>query len=119
MRGDGGSLVDFSRPISPRLQAAQLIYMQRRQLRRDEIRCLRDEEADARIVERPLATHLAYAHVGVPIRNRPIRTEGLESYAFQAVDRRETIGSEGVFSDRRFVPSNAWWRGSYCPGPRR
>src|SRR6202521_6338080 len=29
-----------------------------------------------------------------------------------------TIGSEGLFSGRRFVPSNAWWRGSYLPGPQ-
>ena len=29
-----------------------------------------------------------------------------------------TIGSEGLFSDSRFVPSNAWWRGSYLPGPQ-
>src|SRR2546422_4393960 len=28
-----------------------------------------------------------------------------------------TIGSDGLFSEMRFVPSNAWWRGSYLPGP--
>ena len=29
-----------------------------------------------------------------------------------------TIGSDGLFSGMRFVPSNAWWRGSYLPGPQ-
>jgi hypothetical protein len=30
-----------------------------------------------------------------------------------------TIGTEGLFSESRFVPSNAWWRGSYLPAPQR
>src|ERR671911_521264 len=28
-----------------------------------------------------------------------------------------TIGSDGVFNPIMFEPSNAWWRGSYFPGP--
>jgi hypothetical protein len=29
-----------------------------------------------------------------------------------------TIGSEELFSEKRFAPSNAWCRGSYLPGPQ-
>src|SRR4051794_8025107 len=28
-----------------------------------------------------------------------------------------TMGSDGLFRDMSCVPSNAWWRGSYLPGP--
>ena len=51
---------------------AQLIVQQGRQLRRDEIRRLRDGEADAWIDEVAMPAHLPDAHVAVPIRDGPI-----------------------------------------------
>ena len=64
-----------------------------------------------------LAAHLPHAHVAVPVRDRPVAGERLEADALQSIDRRDDDRQRGLFSGRRFVPSNAWCRGSYLPGP--
>src|SRR5688572_12284671 len=75
---------------------AQLIVQQGRQLRRDEIRRLRDEQADAWIVEGALSAHLPNPNVGIPIRDGPIGAERLEPDALQAINRREDNRQRGA-----------------------
>ena len=81
-----------------RLRGAQtqLIVQQGRQLRGDEIRRLRDEEADAGIAEVALPAHLPDPHVAVPIRDRPIGGERLEADPLQSIDRREDNRQRGT-----------------------
>ena len=69
---------------------AQLVVQQRRQLRRDQIWRLIDEQPDAGIVEGALSAHLADADVAVPVRDRAITGERLEADAVQSIDRRES-----------------------------
>jgi hypothetical protein len=66
----------------------ELIVEQRLELRGDEIRRLVDEEADSRIAETAVATHLADADVVVPVRDRAVGGVGLEADALEPVYRR-------------------------------
>src|SRR5262245_58911517 len=68
---------------------SQLIVEQGRKLWRDEIRRLRDREADSRIAEPAVTAHLSNADIAIPIRDRSVRGEALEPDAFQPEDRRD------------------------------
>src|SRR3989442_4607593 len=67
----------------------QLIIQQCPKLRGDEIRRLRDEEANTWIAEIAMAAHLSHSHIAVPIRDGPIGSERLEADALQSVDGRD------------------------------
>src|SRR5687768_2072949 len=82
-----GSLVQAA-PRSARRTKAQLILEKRPQLRRHQVRALRNEQPDPWIAEIALAAHLTNSHVAVPIGDRTIGGERLESHPTQAVDRR-------------------------------
>src|SRR5688572_33105417 len=65
----------------------QLVVQQGRQLRRDQIGRLIDEEADSWIAEGAMAAHLADAHVAVPVRDRAVAGVGLKADTLEAIDR--------------------------------
>src|SRR6476646_7976647 len=66
---------------------AQLVVEQCAELRGDEIRRLRDEQAKTGIAETAVAAHLSHAHVAVPIRDRPVRGERFEADTLKSVAR--------------------------------
>src|SRR6266849_7041852 len=67
----------------------QLILQQCPKLRSDEIRCLRNRQADAWIAEVSMTAHLPHSHVAVPVRDGPIGSERLEADALQSVNGRD------------------------------
>jgi hypothetical protein len=73
-------------------EETELIVQQFRQLRRDAIRLLCDEEPDARIVEGALAAHLRHTDVAIPIGDRAVARIGLEPDALQSIRRWNEYG---------------------------
>ena len=85
------------RSCARRLRApqAQLIVEERRKLRRNQIRALPDEEAEAWIAEMTLAAHLSHANIAVPVGDRPVGRDRLETDALQPIDWRMTKAALG------------------------
>src|SRR5262245_59249498 len=87
LAADGRASIEAVRWRFGRAQA-ELVIEQGRQLRRDQVRRLRDREANSRIAEAAVATHLPDADVAVPVGDGSITGECLEADSLQSEDRR-------------------------------
>src|SRR3712207_1690616 len=86
-----GIQVETARRWLRRAQA-QLVFEERREFGCDEIRRLRNSQANSRIAGAAAATHLPHPDIAVPVGNRSVTREGLESHALEAVDGRYDHG---------------------------
>ena len=105
----GGLKVEASR-VRLRCAQLQLILEERRQLRRDEVRRLCDEQRNSRIAEVATAPHLTNADVAVPVRDRAVACLRLEPDASQTIHGRNhdwygrTIQRDDVHTVERMMP---------------
>ena len=96
----------------------ELIIQQGRQLRCDPIRPLRDEDADARIVEGALPAHLRHTDVAVPVGDGSVARVSLETDALQSIRGRNEHWQRGTIqrNNVRAVERMVSWIVS-CPVP--